>query len=90
MSPGELFWHLSNFFAVAVLFGAIAAAAAKLIWRRALAAITLQRLLAWCVGTAAVVQALGLIALGTDGRMLTYAAMVVAVAALLAWHARRN
>lgn len=85
MGPLDLFWHLANLFAVAVLFALVATAGAKLIWRRALAAVAWRRLLLATAGAAVVVTVAGLLAFGRDGRMATYALMVVAVAAALGW-----
>ena len=41
MGPLDAFWHLLNFFAPAVGVGLIAAALAKLLWRRELAGVAL-------------------------------------------------
>lgn len=85
MGPLDLFWHLFNLFAVGLLFAGVATAGAKLIWRRALATVAWRRLLLATGGAAAAVTLAGLLAFGRDGRMATYALMVVAVAAALGW-----
>ena len=85
MGPLDLFWHLLNLFAVALLFALVATAGAKLIWRRALAAVPWRRLLLASGGAAAAVTVAGLLVFGRDGRMATYALMVVAVALALGW-----
>ena len=85
MQASEAFWHLTNFFAPAVVLGAIAAAATKLIWRRELAAVGGLRLWAWASGAAAIAAVVGLVVFAHDGEMATYAAMVVACAAALWW-----
>ncbi|MGZ8260835.1 MAG: hypothetical protein ACXWUL_09835 [Caldimonas sp.] len=85
LQPVDAFWHVTNFFAPAVVLGAIATAAAKLLWRRELAAVPGRRLWAWASGGAAIASLAGLVVLERDGRMATYAAMVVACAASLWW-----
>ena len=84
MGPLDAIWHLANLFLVPLALGALAAALAKLLWRRELATVSWRRLV-WpaCVANAAVVLA-GLVVFGRDGRMATYAAMV-AVCALTLW-----
>jgi hypothetical protein len=85
LQPSDAFWHLTNFFAPAVVLGAIAAAAAKLIWWRELAAVGGLRLWAWASGAAAIAAMAGLVVFAHDGEMATYAAMVLACAAALWW-----
>ena len=84
MQAADAFWHLTNFFAPAVVLGALAAALTKLIWRRELATGGL-RLWAWASGAAALASIGGLLWFERDGRIATYAAMVVACAAALWW-----
>lgn len=90
MGALDLLWHLFNLFAVALLFGAIVAAGAKLLWRQPLAAVAWLRLAGLLALVAGAVTLAGLLAFGRDGRMATYALMVVAAAAALAWVARRR
>ena len=85
MGALDLVWHLGNLFAVAVLFGLVASAGAKLIWRRSLGAIAWKHLALGVCAAAMVVTLAGLLVFGRDGRMATYALMVVAGAAVLAW-----
>ena len=85
MGPIDALWHLGNLFVPAVALGALAAALAKLLWRRELAAVGWRSLaVAAALANAAVVIA-GLVAFGRDGRMATYAAMVAACALTLWW-----
>ena len=85
MGPIDAFWHLSNLFLSALLLGALAAALAKLLWRKELAAVAWKHLAGpACAASAAVVLA-GLVLLGNDGKMATYAAMVAACAVTLWW-----
>jgi hypothetical protein len=81
----DVLWHLLNFFAPAVGLGVIAAGATKLLWRRELASIGWRRLAVPAGLAGMAVLLAGLVLLGRDGRMATYAAMVVACAATLWW-----
>jgi hypothetical protein len=78
----NLFWHLANFVLPAIGVGALSSALCKLAWRRALAR-TAWFTLAWqssAAGLAVVVA--GLVITGHDGRMITWAALVIACAAV--------
>jgi hypothetical protein len=73
-----------------LLLGAIAAALAKAVWRRELAAVRWWRL-AWPAAVAgAAVTLAGLAWFGYDGRMATYAGMVLACALTLWWRGFRS
>lgn len=85
MGPIDGLWHLLNFFAPAVFVGAVGAAAAKLLWRRELAAVGWRRLAGWASAAAALALVGGLVVGGRDGRMATYGAMVLASALALWW-----
>jgi hypothetical protein len=85
MGPLDAFWHLINLFLPALGLGALAAAAARLIWRRELAGQSWRHLAAPAMTACAVVALAGLIVWGRDGKMATYAAMVVACAVSLWW-----
>jgi hypothetical protein len=85
MDPIDAAWHLLNLFGAAIGVGALSAALAKLLWRRELAGVSLLRLFAWAGAAGAVVSLVGLVALGRDGRMATYGAMVLACAMALWW-----
>lgn len=85
MGAIDLLWHVGNLFAVPVLFALLAATGAKVIWRRALAAMAWRRLAALLVAVAMAVTLTGVAAFGRDGRMATYAMMVVAAAVVLGW-----
>ena len=76
----DLFWHLANFALPAVGVGALTAALCKLFWRRGLAR-TSWFTLAWQASAAGLaVLVAGLVITGHDGRMVTYAGLVVACA----------
>ena len=85
MGTLDALWHVANLFLPALGLGALAAAAAKLLWRRELAAVRFRRLAGpACAACAATVLA-GLALLGQDGKMATYATMVVACTLTLWW-----
>lgn len=90
MQPSDVFWHLCNFFAPAVVLGAFAAAATKLIWRGELRGRPFFALWAWASGAAAIVSLAGLVVFQRDGMMATYAAMVLAAAVALWWAGTRG
>jgi hypothetical protein len=82
LDPLNLFWHLANFVLPAVGVGALTAALCKLLWRRRLAR-TPWFTLAWQASAAGLaVLVAGLVITGHDGRMITYAGLVVACAAV--------
>jgi hypothetical protein len=85
MGPLDAFWHGLNFLAPAVGVAILAAAAAKLLWRRELAAVRWHRLALWGTLAGATVLVGGLVAFGRDGKMATYGALVVATALALWW-----
>lgn len=74
-----------NFFAPALGTGVFASALAKLIWRSELKRVGWVRLCGITIGCAAGVLVAGLVLFGHDGRVATYAAMVVASALSLWW-----
>ena len=90
MGPLDVAWHLLNLIAPALGLGLLSSTATKLIWRRALAAVAWRRLLLASGGAAAGVTLAGLVVFGRDGRMATYALMVLAVAAALGWTGLRR
>ncbi len=85
MGPLDALWHVANLFVPALALGALAAALTKLLWRRELAAVRWQRLAGPACAACAAVTLAGLALLGRDGRMATYAAMVLACALTLWW-----
>ncbi|MEK8053477.1 hypothetical protein AACH10_24685 [Ideonella sp. DXS22W] len=85
MGPIDAFWHLLNLFGPAIGLGLIAPSLAKLLWRRELAAVPWRVLAQWVSGAGAGVTLAGLAVFGRDGRMATYAALVLATAAALWW-----
>jgi hypothetical protein len=85
MGPLDFINHLLNLFVPALALAAVAAALAKLAWRHELAGQGWWRLAAPAAAVNMAVTLTGLAATGRDGKMVTYAAMVIATAALLWW-----
>jgi hypothetical protein len=85
LNPVDAFWHFANFFAPALVTGYLAAAGAKLVWRRELAGVGWGRLGAWAGGAMAAAALAGRVVFEHDGKMATDTAMVVACAAALWW-----
>jgi hypothetical protein len=85
MGPLDAIWHALNFFAPALGVAVLAAAAAKLLWRRELAGVAWHRLALWGTLAGAVVLVGGLVAFGRDGKIATYGALVVVTALALWW-----
>jgi len=90
MGPLDLLWHLTNLFVPAIGLGLVSAGLAKLFWRRALASVPYWRLAGSTAAVGAIVTVAGLVITGQDGRMLTYAAMVLAAATVLWWRCRNG
>jgi hypothetical protein len=85
MGPLDALWHLANLFVPAAMLGALASALAKLVWRRELAAVHWRRLAGPASAACAATTLAGLVLLGRDGKLATYALMVVACAFTLWW-----
>jgi hypothetical protein len=85
MGPLDAIWHALNFFAPALGVAVLAAAAAKLLWRRELAGVAWHRLALWGALAGAIVLVGGLVAFGRDGKIATYGALVVVTALALWW-----
>ena len=84
MDALDLFWHLLNFTLPALGTAAIMATLAKLLWRRALSGTRWSALAGRCAVAGLAVLVAGLLITGHDGRMATYAALVL-VCALVPW-----
>jgi hypothetical protein len=87
MNPLDLIWHALNFVAPALGVGFIGAALSRLLWRKELKHRAWWRLAAWPSAAGIAVLVGGLLAFGRDGRMATYALMVLATALALGWGA---
>jgi hypothetical protein len=80
MTPLQQIWHLANFLAPAFFTAAIAAAMAKLLWRRELAGVGWFAMTVWGVLAGEVAMVAGWMLVGRDGAIVSYAAMVAAIA----------
>jgi glucose-6-phosphate-specific signal transduction histidine kinase len=85
VGPLDAVGHLVNLLLPALVLGAFAAALAKLVWRRELAGVAWRALALVSAGASACALLAGLVWFGRDGKMATYAAMVVACALALWW-----
>ena len=85
MGPLDAIWHLFNLFVPAIGMGLIAPSLAKLVWRRALKSVPWRPLALWTTAACALVTVAGLVITGHDGRMSTYAGMVLATTLVLWW-----
>lgn len=85
MSPLDAFWHVLNFLFPAFGVAMLASAAAKLVWRSELAGVGWGRLMLWTAAAGAAALVAGLLVFGRDGKMASYAALVLASAASLWW-----
>jgi hypothetical protein len=85
MGPIDALIHLGNLFMPALAVGALSAALAKLLWRRALQDVRWSRLAVWACTACAITTVVGLIVFGRDGKMATYGAMVLAASFALMW-----
>lgn len=84
MGPIDALWHVLNFLAPAAATAALLVAWAAVLDKKSRNPIAIRSSFAifFAVGTA--VLAAGLVLLGHDGRMLTYAALVLAQGSALA------
>jgi hypothetical protein len=89
MGPLDAIWHVLNLFGPAIGLGLIAPTLAKLLWRNELRAVAWATLVRWVAGGGALVIVAGLLLFGRDGKMLTYAALVLSAALLLWWRGWR-
>ncbi len=85
MSVATAWWHVAGLFALPLALGALAAGFAKAVFRRKLAGVRWWSL-AWpAAAAAAAADVVGLVVFARDGRIATWAAMVLACAAALWW-----
>ena len=89
MGPFDLLNHLLNFAAPALVVGLLLALLAPVVYRKVPVAHSLraQAAMNFVAGLAALLA--GLVFFGRDGKMATYAAMVLACAASQWWSMRR-
>lgn len=85
MSPLDALWHVLNFLFPAFGVAVLASVVAKLLWRRELTGVGWRRLILWAAAAGAMALVGGLLVFGRDGKMATYATLVLATAAALWW-----
>lgn len=85
MDPLLAALHLIGFVAPAFGIAALAAGLAKLVWWGELRAVRWRRLAGSAGAACLLVSIAGLLGFGHDGKMATYAGMVVACAVVLWW-----
>lgn len=85
MGPIDAFWHLVNFVAPAFAVGLISTGLARLLWRKDLRTTRWQPMAAWAIGANLVTLLTGMILSGHDGKMLTYAGLLLVNAGALWW-----
>ncbi len=85
MGPFDALWHLLNFFAPAAGVALGAALGAKLVWRRELVGVPCRKLALWGAGAGAAALIGGLLVFGRDGKMASYAMLVLATALVQWW-----
>ena len=88
MAPSDFVWHILGFLAPAFGVAALGALLAKALMRRTFAPVGWARLLAWPAAAGLVASIAGLAVFARDGRIETYAGLVLAVALGLAVAAR--
>ena len=85
LEPLDILSHVVDFFAPALGVGVLSATLTKAVWRSELRSVTWVHLTSASTLAAALALVAGLLVLGQDGRMATYAAMVAAIALSLWW-----
>ncbi len=81
----DSFWHVLNLLGPALGLAAWSSLGVKLLWWRALRSVSLLSLM-WVASLAcSLVSLLGLWVFGVDGKVLTYAGMVLACALSFWW-----
>ncbi len=85
MSLLDALIHMVNFFLPALGMALLLPALARLVWWRALKPAGFARQVTWVAGVNALVLMAGLIVLGRDGAMATYAALVLASSLTVWW-----
>ena len=81
----DFFNHLVNFFVPALAMALLVSALARLVWWRVLKPVAWWRQVGIVAGVNALVWLAGLILLGRDGAMWSYAALVAASALTVWW-----
>ncbi len=82
---GQFFSHILNFLLPAVAMALLVPTLARIVWWKSLAAAGWLRQVWWAVVINVAVLVLGLLVLGRDGAMWTYAGLVLASALAVWW-----
>lgn len=82
---GQFFSHLLNFFMPALAMAVLVPAVARLVWWRTLQSAGWWRQVRWCALLNVTVLVAGLLVMGRDGAMATYAGLVLASALGVWW-----
>ncbi len=82
MGPIDLLIHLLNFMAPAFFIAVLLVLAGKAFMRKSPGALALWKQVALVFGSGVLVLSAGLLLTGRDGKMLTYAALVVCCASV--------
>lgn len=90
MSLDDFVWHVAGFLAPALFVALGVALLARVIWQKMPPARALHTQIAINFGVCVAVLLAGLALTSHDGRMGTYAALVLACAAAQAWQLRRG
>ena len=81
MDFADLFWHLANFVVPALIIGPGLALLSHVIWRKTPSSHSLRAQAAINFVVCLAILVIGLLVAGRDGRIVTYAALVLACAA---------
>ncbi len=81
----DAFWHLLNFVAPAFGVSLISTTLARGLWRRELSGTCWRPMLGWTSGANVLVLITGLVLSGHDGKMGTYASLLMVNAGALWW-----
>jgi hypothetical protein len=81
----QFFSHLFNFFMPAFAMALLVPTLARLLWWRVLRSAGWWRQVRWCGVANAAVLVAGLLLMGRDGAMATYAGLVLASALVVWW-----
>jgi hypothetical protein len=82
---GQFFSHLLNFLLPALAMAVLVPALARLVWWKALRSAGWWRQVRGCAALNVTVLVIGLLVMGRDGAMATYAGLVLASALTVWW-----
>lgn len=82
---GQFLSHLLNFILPALAMAVLVPALARLVWWKGLQSTGWWRQVRWCAALNVIVLVAGLLVMGRDGAMATYAGLVLASALTVWW-----